>query len=71
MAGNDLSYADLVLFYCMRLVLLVARTVYQWNPLDEEPELAAWMARVEARDHSQSVLADQKQSLDALRAQQS
>jgi glutathione S-transferase len=70
-AGKEFSYADIVLLHMLGLTLLMTQSVYQWNPLDDEPELAAWMAKATARAHSQSVRADQQQALAAMQAKHS
>jgi glutathione S-transferase len=67
-AGPEFSYADIALLHFLRLTLMIMDTVYQWNPLGDEPELAAWLARASAREQSQTVLTAQQESLAALRA---
>ncbi len=67
-AGSSFGYADIVLLHALRMVLLIMPAVYQWDPLADEPELAAWMERINAREHTVAVLEAQKQTLAAMQA---
>ncbi len=69
-AGKDFSHADIVLLHVMGLVLAILKPVYDWDLLTDEPELAAWMQRAGAREHSQTVLAAQQLALQAFMAKQ-
>lgn len=70
-AGPDFSYADIVLMHCVNLMLAMVGAVYQWDPLADEPELAAWLQKTRERDHSKALLAAQQQALEAMKAGQS
>ncbi|WP_116473103.1 glutathione S-transferase family protein [Zobellella maritima] len=70
-AGHAFSYADIVVMHVLRLVLPLMDAVYHWDPLQEVPTLAAWLARVTAREHSQTVISAQQQALTAMQANHS
>lgn len=52
----------------LRLVELVSRQLYHWDPFADYPGLRAWQARMLGREHSQRVLAEQRQALATFRA---
>lgn len=65
-AGSEFSLADIALLHVMGLVLAITKPVYDWDMLEQEPELADWMQRAAAREHSQTVLAAQKKVREAM-----
>lgn len=67
-AGPDFSYADIVLMHCVNLMLGMVGAVYQWDPLADEPELAAWLQKTRERDHSKALMAAQQKTLEAMKA---
>ncbi|GGO82196.1 hypothetical protein GCM10011348_23020 [Marinobacterium nitratireducens] len=67
-AGKDFSYADIVLLYCLGLTRSMMNAVYQWDPLQNEPELRAWLQLASERDHSRQLLAAQQQAIMDMKA---
>lgn len=67
-AGKDFSYADIELMHFLGLTLAMMAAVYQWDPLKDEPELAAWFQRACEREHSQALLAAQQQAIAEMKA---
>ncbi|MCP8690271.1 glutathione S-transferase family protein [Marinobacterium sedimentorum] len=70
-AGSEFSLADIALLHILGLVLAITKPVYDWDILAQEPELADWMQRAAAREHSQTVMAAQEKVREAMQAKKS
>jgi glutathione S-transferase len=66
---GDFSVADIYLFHCLYLVSVLMQQSYDWNVLDEIDGMCAWYERVQSREITQRVLADQAAAMQALRTQ--
>lgn len=67
-AGNELTAADIFVFYSFALSNRITQIVYSWDMLQEVPGLAAWYQRFEALELAQQLLADSRAASEALAA---
>ncbi|UTW14052.1 glutathione S-transferase family protein [Marinobacterium rhizophilum] len=65
-AGTEFGLADIALLHALGLVIAIVKPMYDWDLLADEPELAAWMQRAAAREHSQTVLTAQQKVREAM-----
>jgi glutathione S-transferase len=65
-AGEALTYADVLVFYSFTLSNRLTGMVYGWDMLQEIPGLAAWYEKFGALEVTQKVMADNKAASEKL-----
>lgn len=68
LCGEQLTLADIFVFYSFTLSNRLTQLVYQWNMLDEIPGLASWYQRFSEGDVARMIVADNKAASEALAA---
>ena len=67
-AGNELTAADIFVFYSFVLSNRVTKLTYGWDMLAEVPGLAPWFERFGTLDITRRIMADNQAASDALAA---
>jgi len=64
-AGSDFSNADILVYYSLTLSNRLTQLVYQWDILPEVLGMQDWFARMETREVTARIMADNKAANDA------
>lgn len=67
--GSEFGNADIFLYHSVRLARDILKRTYDWDIMEEMPELAAHAAAMDERDITKLVIADHEQAMAALMAQ--
>lgn len=68
LCGDQLTLADIFVFYSFTLSNRLTQTVYGWDMLQEIPGLAAWYQRFSEREVTKTIMAESKAAFDTVAA---
>jgi glutathione S-transferase len=70
LCGEQLSLADIFVFYSFTLSNRIAEAAYQWEPLQEVPGLSEWFQRFSERELTKTIVAETNAAFAAFNAKQ-
>jgi glutathione S-transferase len=67
--GSEFGNADIFVYHSFRLAGQILKRIYDWDIASEVPGFANYIAAMDARDSTKSVVADNEKAMAALMAQ--